>query len=576
MNFNRKASHLLCPNCLTIKMSSPFRIFRHQGKVICQDCHDNLVQKEYMAKKECNNNLAYRNWCNRDNLAHEKVYLDNPTHEKVCRDNLAHENVYQDNLLANKNLAYEKVYQDNLLAHKVYPVNLAYEKVYQDNLLAHKKAYPDNLAHEVYLDNLTRKKVCRDNLVYNESCYDNLAQKECYGNLAQKNEWYNNPSQKCFENLAQKEGYGNLADKNEWHKNPGQKCYDNPAQLGQKECYGTLDQQNEWYNNPAQNNFAQKESYGNLDQKREWYNNPSQKCFENLAQKMTYGNLDQKNEWFNPALKYDYNLAQKDSYGNMSNMMGCNLAQQNCSTQKRHAKGRGERRKSKRTSSSSSRRRPLHQKKKKEDNKTFSIKGPFNKVVEHQCKYSGNGCPTKMGLSDITEHEDNCVFRKITCPKCTKKIVVTKLSSHDVNCWSVTSTEKTSVIENWAEKKDSSFYPVDLIIWDGQEFYIGGVWLEEEKKKWFFYAAMLGSAEERAKYRVHFYLENPKSKEMEYVTVSEVLPIEAISSSQVLLESGAFGSVMYKLLERYVYIDNQDDRMYTLKVELEKYELEKW
>ena len=129
---------------------------------------------------------------------------------------------------------------------------------------------------------------------------------------------------------------------------------------------------------------------------------------------------------------------------------------------------------------------------------------------------------------------------------------------------------KTCILdEDWASRK--VFYRLDLQTWEGKNFYVGVMKLDEKEKRVIFLAAMVGNAEERSKYRAHFYLENLKSHKKELVTKSEVLPLEAIASNNALLESGAFGSVMYKLMERYVYIDGDGDTIFSMMVELDKW-----
>ena len=195
--------------------------------------------------------------------------------------------------------------------------------------------------------------------------------------------------------------------------------------------------------------------------------------------------------------------------------------------------------------------------------------------VAHPCKFTENGCQTKLILAEIYEHEENCLFWKIKCPKCENDVLVNNLSGHNSGkCWDVRGSGKTLVKacildEDWASRK--VFYRLDLQTWDGKDIYVGVMKLEEKEKRVIFLAAMAGNAEERSKYRAHFYLENLKSQKMELVTKSEVLPLQAIASNDVLFESGAFGSVMYKLMERYIYIDGDGDTIFTMKVELDKW-----
>jgi len=204
----------------------------------------------------------------------------------------------------------------------------------------------------------------------------------------------------------------------------------------------------------------------------------------------------------------------------------------------------------------------------------FSIAGSMIENAHHPCKFTEDGCRTKLMLAEIFDHEENCLHRKIKCPECGEEVLVSKLSSHG-RCWNKRKSGKSFVTNNALEDdwfEDAVYnYPVELLLWDNREFYFHVKRMKGEKNKWLFSAAMAANAEERGRYRVDFSLKNPRSKVMEHVTVSQVLPVEAISDNQVVLGSGAFGAVTDKVLEKYIYVDEEGDHVFKLKVQLSKW-----
>jgi len=199
---------------------------------------------------------------------------------------------------------------------------------------------------------------------------------------------------------------------------------------------------------------------------------------------------------------------------------------------------------------------------------TFSIVGSLIQSMEHPCKFMDNGCQTKKKLSQIYQHEVDCLFREIECPECEKKVLVSKLGSHDSDCWS--KKERGKAIEDSYVVNYDWGRSVNLLLWDNKEFYtlVGRV----EPGRWFFSVTMVGNVMERSKYKAKVYLENPNSDwEMDWVTVSEILPIEALSDDTVVLESVGFGSVMDKIMERYIYNNKEGVRIFTVKIEMDKW-----
>ena len=126
------------------------------------------------------------------------------------------------------------------------------------------------------------------------------------------------------------------------------------------------------------------------------------------------------------------------------------------------------------------------------------------------------------------------------------------------NCWD--DTIEGNILErrhyfgeDWSPVRWQS--RVEMMLWNDQEFYVSGI-REQEEGRNIYFVAMVGTAEVRSKYRAKFLFENPKSKKMELLTISEVLPVEALSDKSVVLMSKAFGSVMDTVLKRYMYSDN--------------------
>ena len=58
--------------------------------------------------------------------------------------------------------------------------------------------------------------------------------------------------------------------------------------------------------------------------------------------------------------------------------------------------------------------------------------------MEHLCKFSNNGCETKMMVADITEHEVNCLYKKVLCKfsdnGCETKLMLADITQHEVDC----------------------------------------------------------------------------------------------------------------------------------------------
>ena len=183
-----------------------------------------------------------------------------------------------------------------------------------------------------------------------------------------------------------------------------------------------------------------------------------------------------------------------------------------------------------------------------------------------KCKFSDNGCQTEMMLADITKHEDNCLYRKVKCSSCKKEVLVSQLSSHGT-CWSgrkrgKSFERKIMLDENWAEDV-IGHWPDKLLLWDGKEFYIRVSHVEQGRSC--FFVAMVGNGSERGLYKATFYLQNCKTDKMEMITVSEVLSVEALTDKTVV-RKGAVGSVGDDILQqRYSTINGEGRSMYTLK-----------
>ena len=190
------------------------------------------------------------------------------------------------------------------------------------------------------------------------------------------------------------------------------------------------------------------------------------------------------------------------------------------------------------------------------------IAGSLIQAIEHPCKFEDNGCQEKMMLADISEHEENCLFRKIKCPWCKEEVMASNLGSHG-DCFEDKTDRirkggrskivNTLLLADWDQK--SWITRAKKITWDDQEFYTMGYRVREEGRLLFF-VAMLGSVKERSKYKAKFSVMNPKSFEMEVLTTSEVLPVETLEDKKAVLNSRASGSVNDKVLERYVSILN--------------------
>jgi len=213
-----------------------------------------------------------------------------------------------------------------------------------------------------------------------------------------------------------------------------------------------------------------------------------------------------------------------------------------------------------------------------------SIAGSLIHSINHECKYSVDGCTVKKLLGEITEHEENCLYRKITCNWCDKEVVVTEMAGHDDTCFRIKANGTTAIytVDDGDWNGDDAYFPLHLsqrpaiLSSEDKEFFVI-VSPVEERKMFIFYTVMLGTKDQRSKYKVKYFLQEPKMKEMMFVTFSDVLPLDIMFDQDSIMNSDeGFGMVTDKVMQRFLVIDKKlmsrfDGISFRVKIEITKW-----
>merc|ERR1711874_141354 len=72
----------------------------------------------------------------------------------------------------------------------------------------------------------------------------------------------------------------------------------------------------------------------------------------------------------------------------------------------------------------------------------------------------------------------------------------------------------------------------------------------DEEKRFLFYTGMEGKDEKMSKCIVKYFLKNVKTGDMDCVTVSGVVPVDIMADVVKVIETGSYGSVSDKMMER--------------------------